>query len=377
MAQDRARIEIAIEDRELALGLDGLRRSLVRRGLTSFGFAGGEGDRALRRAVPGRAAVLAGVERVRGDGLSDRGPGEGIEGRGSRGRGPGEGRRGVRSGEGGGYRGGLREVPCGLPERPSCDRGAAAVRHRKRPGRRRSARVRRRPPESRSSRWGRRNVSSSSGGSARGGRVAACRTGSWTMRFAPCCVLGRSRKSQPVTGYLTGEQSEELFVLGRAVEEREKDDTAFRQARAADTAAAYKAYLSKYPNGRHAAEAKRLLEAILAREDDAAFARAKKVDTATAYEAYLSQYPDGHHAAEAKRLRDAAHGREAAAAVEKALGLTLAERGSHRTRPRRAGRPRQAGRAVRRAVSRGLALVAGIERVCGDGLPDRQSNRRR
>ena len=128
------------------------------------------------------------------------------------------------------------------------------------------------------------------------------------------------------TGYLTAEQAQALMAEGVAAEAQENDDRAFARAKAADTAEAYETYLSEYPNGRHVAEARRLLEAIHDREDDAAFARAKRADTEAAYAAYLSQYPDGRHAAEARRLRETARVREAAAAQEEALRLTLAER---------------------------------------------------
>ena len=115
-------------------------------------------------------------------------------------------------------------------------------------------------------------------------------------------------------------------VAGRAAGEQAQDDAVFARAKAANTAAAYLAYLSEYPEGRHVAEAKRLLEAVRAREDDAAFARAKRADSSAAYAAYLSQYPDGRHAVEARRLRETALVREGAEAEEKALNLTREKR---------------------------------------------------
>ena len=109
----------------------------------------------------------------------------------------------------------------------------------------------------------------------------------------------------------------ELLATARAEEQergRQLDDDAFTQAQAADTAAAYRTYLADYPNGRHAAQARQLRDAALARvRDDAAFARAQQADTAAAYAGYLATYPDGRHARAARRLRaaadDAAFGR--------------------------------------------------------------------
>ena len=115
-------------------------------------------------------------------------------------------------------------------------------------------------------------------------------------------------------GYLTDEQSATLMALGRKAE---ADDTAFSRAKEVATASAYKAYLSNYPNGRYAAVAKQSLEAIRVREDDAAFARAKAEGTVESYASYLEAYPSGRHVVEAHRLRMEARRRaEAARAAE-------------------------------------------------------------
>ena len=49
--------------------------------------------------------------------------------------------------------------------------------------------------------------------------------------------------------------------LGREVEERKRDDAAFRRAKASNTVASYTSYLTQFPNGRHVVEARRLREA--------------------------------------------------------------------------------------------------------------------
>ena len=97
----------------------------------------------------------------------------------------------------------------------------------------------------------------------------------------------------------------------------EKDAAAFAAAKAAGTPAAYADYLAAWPDGYHAAEAKRLQaaaeraererrERVVRERDDAAFAAAKQAGTSAAYADYLAAWPDGHHAAEAKRLQTAA-----------------------------------------------------------------------
>ena len=150
--------------------------------------------------------------------------------------------------------------------------------------------------------------------------------GDFDAAFRGALRSWQASKGDQETGYLTANQANTLVDKGREVDERRKDDAAFARAKAANTASAYEAYLSEYPEGRHVAEARRLLEAVRAREDDAAFARAKQADTEASYAAYLSRYPEGRHAAEAKRLREAARVREVAEAAEEALGLTWAER---------------------------------------------------
>ena len=81
------------------------------------------------------------------------------------------------------------------------------------------------------------------------------------------------------------------------------DDDAYEKARRVDTVAAYEAYLRSYPSGRHAEEARRRQEGVQAREDDAAYRRAQGTGTAAAYEEYLSRFPNGQHAEDARRLQ--------------------------------------------------------------------------
>ena len=146
-----------------------------------------------------------------------------------------------------------------------------------------------------------------------------------------------------------GEYYDRSLDLLLALDEEEEE--AFARAKAADTASSYDAYLSSYPSGRHAVEAKELLTRASAREEaarkeaareeaereraaeDAAFERARSSDTVSSYAAYLASYPAGRHAVEAGRLRARAASREeaarealAASSREESLGLDYAAR---------------------------------------------------
>lgn len=116
-----------------------------------------------------------------------------------------------------------------------------------------------------------------------------------------------------------------LLLLHQTMEKeasKYKDDEAFGSAKETGTMAAYRQYLSSYPDGSHSAEARRLLaqaeqqarrQAQVAAQarDDTAFRSARATGTAAAYREYLSSYPDGRHAAEARRLLARAEEEEA------------------------------------------------------------------
>jgi hypothetical protein len=80
------------------------------------------------------------------------------------------------------------------------------------------------------------------------------------------------------------------------------DDAAYEAATKADTSAAYRAYLDRFPKGRHVDEAQKALRLTIVvedmvqmnrRADYAAFDDAKKADTIEAYEEYLKRWPNG------------------------------------------------------------------------------------
>ena len=86
------------------------------------------------------------------------------------------------------------------------------------------------------------------------------------------------------------------------------EEEAFERAKSTGTAAAYSAYLTAYPSGAHAAQARRLRDQA---RDNEAYERARTQGTAAAYQAYLTTYPSGRHALAARRLRGEARDDEA------------------------------------------------------------------
>ena len=130
----------------------------------------------------------------------------------------------------------------------------------------------------------------------------------------------QAAKGLGASGYLTQEQADTLMALGQEVSEAQRvaetqaaDDAAYAEAQRADTAAAYEDYLAAYPSGRHTDDARQAAQAAAERAaqeeaarqarkaDDAAYTEAQRADTAAAYGAYLAVYPQGRHAAEARR----------------------------------------------------------------------------
>ena len=113
-----------------------------------------------------------------------------------------------------------------------------------------------------------------------------------------------------LTAYLeaTGREGEHyqeaLGQLLRLNERLGEEDEAYDGAQGNGTAAAYGAYLRRYPSGRHAEEARRLQEEAEAREDEAAYRQAQATGTAAAYGEYLRRYPAGRHAREAGQRRE-------------------------------------------------------------------------
>jgi peptidoglycan hydrolase-like protein with peptidoglycan-binding domain len=126
------------------------------------------------------------------------------------------------------------------------------------------------------------------------------------------------------TGFLTAAQIEDLRRDAAAVTaERERGDRDYwRQTGARGDAAGLRDYLARYPQGVHAAEARRQLAAQDAQRERDAWDRARNVNTATGYRTYLDAFPNGANAAEARRrLQQADQGGSDRQAWNLALGL--------------------------------------------------------
>jgi hypothetical protein len=78
-----------------------------------------------------------------------------------------------------------------------------------------------------------------------------------------------------------------------------REESAWEEARRANTVAAYEGYMERHPAGAHAAQARAGIRAL---EDDAAWARAERIGTPEAWQRYLAGRPSGRHAELARRM---------------------------------------------------------------------------
>lgn len=110
-------------------------------------------------------------------------------------------------------------------------------------------------------------------------------------------------------------QAEQDAANARTAEEAQArakaEDDAFAGAQRANSIAGFEAYLAQYPNGRHVAAARRAIREInaanaaadaaaKAKADDDAFAIAQAANTIAAFQAYLNRYPQGRNVAAAR-----------------------------------------------------------------------------
>jgi hypothetical protein len=77
-----------------------------------------------------------------------------------------------------------------------------------------------------------------------------------------------------------------------------RQESAWSAARRENSAAAYEDYLSRYPAGPRAAEARAAIAAI---RDAEAWSRAERLATPEAWQRYLGEFPDGDHAESARQ----------------------------------------------------------------------------
>ncbi|MGA0616338.1 peptidoglycan-binding protein [Paracoccus sp. KR1-242] len=116
------------------------------------------------------------------------------------------------------------------------------------------------------------------------------------------------------TGYLTSAQYDLLrrqihFLDGKS---GRRDDEYWQRTGALGETRQLLAYLRRYPEGRHAVEAQRVLAAMAGTQmaaaqlagADATWRWARRQDSAAAYRSYLERFPDGSHADEARQRHD-------------------------------------------------------------------------
>ena len=138
------------------------------------------------------------------------------------------------------------------------------------------------------------------------------------------------------TSYLTQLQVARLERQGaaRRAEIRAEDEAYWASTGATGREPDLVAYLERYPQGRHAAEAKKMLNEIALQRaraaERAAWDTAREADTAAAYRAFLEAHPDGRFAAQARTRLQQKQAEEQAeqqaaldAAAEEEIALNL------------------------------------------------------
>ncbi len=105
----------------------------------------------------------------------------------------------------------------------------------------------------------------------------------------------QASQGEAATGYLDAESAKTLLALGSEFE-------LWESVKGSKSSMDFEGYLTQYPSGIYADEARGRRQALIA-ADDGAYARARSAGTVAAYGEYLRSYPAGRHAAEARRLQ--------------------------------------------------------------------------
>ncbi|WP_195759836.1 peptidoglycan-binding domain-containing protein [Paracoccus sp. S-4012] len=134
----------------------------------------------------------------------------------------------------------------------------------------------------------------------------------------------------PETGHLDARTLQMLRDAAAQAEarspERARDQAYWEDVAQPGGVAGMRAYLERYPNGIHAAEARRAIGAATTQTDTAAYQRALNANTIAEWRAYLDRHGNSPNAAEARRRLAALEAAQRDAAAEAALGLPAAVR---------------------------------------------------
>ena len=121
----------------------------------------------------------------------------------------------------------------------------------------------------------------------------------------------------PATGYLDAESAQVLLAVVTEAGTQASSHGAARAERVfwgtvkgSDDPDDLAAYLTAYPDGAYAADARRRRDELANLEDDAAFSHARSSGTAESYLEYMRTHPDGRHLDDARRLRAQAEAAE-------------------------------------------------------------------
>lgn len=129
-------------------------------------------------------------------------------------------------------------------------------------------------------------------------------------------------EGETATGFLTADQIAKLRDDAKAeiarqearkaeqarlsAEEAAAEEAAFwERTQQVNTVGAYQRYLRRYPEGKNAGEATRILNRVQREQEEAIWEEAKRVDTAAAYDRYLDLYPNGRWQEIAQRRLEA------------------------------------------------------------------------
>ena len=108
----------------------------------------------------------------------------------------------------------------------------------------------------------------------------------------------QASRGEAATGYLDAESAKTLSDLG-------SEFVLWESVKGSESPADFEGYLTQYPDGTHADEARSRRQALIAAAERELWESVKDSQNLADFEGYLSQYPDGTYADEARSRREA------------------------------------------------------------------------